>query len=134
MTSMRKYVTLIESATNQRVRLIPDIYEDEDEVWDEDEALSVFIDESDLEKDFTVRELTPEMAKTLTTPRKDTTVWDAFQDFATEEQEELVKHKVESWDQDRIVVVMNKILIDGNHHVIAGIMANRPIKYIDLAE
>lgn len=45
-----------------------------------------------------------------------------------------MRQKSKNFDNDRIIVVMNKTVLDGNHHLIAGILTNKPIKYIDVGE
>lgn len=135
MSDIRKYINLIESATNApTVMLIPDIYRDEDELFDETEIVGNFIDDEDLERTFTVKTMSPEKAKELTPPRKDETVWNIFNDYAEEDQKELVQDKIDHWDDGRILVLMNTSVLDGNHQVIASILSGKPFKYIDLDE
>ena len=78
--------------------------------------------------------MTPKQAASITTSRDDTTVYQSYQDFATDESTNIVNDKIKHWDDSRIIVLMNSTLLDGNHHLIAGILANKSIKYIDLAE
>ncbi len=112
---------------------LSDLYSDE-ELTDASEYLHNYIDEDDLTRDFLVHEMTPAQAKTYVTPRDDMAVFDAFKRFATRDQKRLVKKKAANYDQDRVIVVFNKTVLDGNHHLVAGIVANRPIKFINLAD
>lgn len=110
---------------------LSDLY-DYDEFSDDSEALHDFTEESDYDKSFVVKSMNPETAKKLQTFRDDMTVIDAYDDFATKEQKNLVKWKMRNYDNDRIVVIAGKTLVDGNHHVVAAILSGKPIKYIDL--
>lgn len=112
---------------------LTDLY-DEDELNDSTEQLSQYIDEHDYDKDYVIRVMSPEAAKTYLTPMNDMTVYESFINFATKEQKKVVKEKSKHYDNNRIIVVMNKTVVDGNHHLIAGILANKSIKYIDVGE
>lgn len=133
MEDIIKYRKILENANN-KVSLIPDLYEDEDELYDDSEIISSFIDEEDLEREYTVNYMTPEVAKTLTTAKNDATVLETYYNHAEEEQKNIVNDKMKSWDDERIIVIMNKTVLDGNHHLVAGILSSRNIKYIDIAE
>ena len=117
---------------NESIKLT-DIY-DYDELHDETERLYNYIDDEDLKRDFTVRNMSPQEARTFTVGGDNTLIMDAYKNFASREQKRLVKEKMKYYDYNRIVVVMNKTIIDGNHQIVAGILAKQPIKYIDLAE
>lgn len=117
--------------TEATVRLT-DLY-DEHELNDQSEQLYSYVDDDDLQKDFVIHEMTPAQAKTYVTARDDMTVYASFRKFATKAQKQLVRDKLKQYDANRIIVVINKTVLDGNHQLIAGIMANQPIKYIDLA-
>lgn len=112
---------------------LSDMYSDS-ELDDKTEAMHSYIDDSDLTKDFTVKEMSPAEAKTYVTSRDDMPVYDAFKRFASKDQKKLVKDKVLNFDKNRIILTINKTVLDGNHQLIAGIIAKMPIKFIDLAE
>lgn len=59
---------------------------DEDALKDSTEQLFHYIDESDYHKDYVIRQMNPEEAKTYLTPRDDMTVYDSFIKFASKEQ------------------------------------------------
>lgn len=122
-------MTLFETAAVK----LTDLY-DEDELFDQREMLAKYIDLADLDRDFVVHTMTPAQATTYVTARDDMTVVDAFKSFASREQKRVVRDKAKRYDADRIIVVFNRSVIDGNHHLMAGIMAKQPIKYIDLSE
>lgn len=117
-----------------KVRLIPDIYEDEDDVFDETEIRSYFISEDDLENEFTIMDMGIEEAKLLETGRGNETVWSTFNELATKDQRNIIKHKIKNWDDDRIIVIMGKTVLDGYHQLIANILSGKRVKYIDLQE
>ena len=112
---------------------LTDLYDD-NELNDETEIMYNFIDVDDSNRNFKVHTMTPQQAKNIKTASKDTTVYQSYKDFATKEAKLLVNEKIKYWDRDRIILLINDVLLDGNHHFIAGIKTNKPIKYINLAE
>jgi hypothetical protein len=112
---------------------LTDFY-DESELNDTSEALHEFVSEDDFNTKFTVRLANSDQLKTLKTHMGEDTVLDVFNDFATEEQKQIVQNKIDRWDSTRIVVIANQTLLDGYHQVIAAILSNRPQKYIDIYE
>ena len=130
MSDLRRFITLIETL-GATVKLA-DLYDDY-ELHDQREMLTNYVDPEDIDKDFVVQTMTPAQAKTYVTARDDMTVVDAFKQFASREQKRLVREKAKRYDADRIIVVFDRSVIDGNHQLMAGIIANRPIRYIDLS-
>jgi hypothetical protein len=112
---------------------LADLY-DEHELQDQSEELQAYLDADDLVREFLVHTMSPTQAKTFRTARDDMTVFAAFKKFASQAQKQLVRDKARQFDNNRIIVVINRTVVDGNHQLIAGILADRPIKYIDLAE
>ena len=112
---------------------LTDFY-DEFELNDTSEALHEFISEDDFDTKFTVRIANADQLKTLKTHMGEDTVYDAFNNFATDEQKAIVQNKINRWDSSRIVVIANQTLLDGYHQVVAAILSNRPQKYIDIYE
>lgn len=110
-----------------------DLYDDH-ELHDESEQLYHWIDDEDLERNFQVKEMSADQAKTLKTARNDTTVFDAFNNHATKEQKRLVQSKAKQYDFNRIIVIAGNTVVDGNHQVVASILSNHLLKYIDLYE
>ncbi len=76
LKKLREAFNLLEATPSTQVSLIPDLYEDEDEVWDETEIRSSFIEEDDLNRTFTLQIMSPEEAKGLETGGSNQTVWD----------------------------------------------------------
>jgi hypothetical protein len=108
-----------------------DLY-DYDELNTESEMLYHWTTPQDHYIPFTVKTMQPEQLKKLKTPKNDMTVLDAFKQFADSEQKQLVKYKSKNYDHNRIIVIANNTVIDGNHHLIAAILTNNPTKYIDI--
>lgn len=112
---------------------LTDLY-DEHELTDPREMLSSYVDADDLQRDFAVHTMTPEQARSYKAPRNDMTVFEAFQRFAGRDQKRLVRERAAHYDPDRIIVTMFQTVVDGNHHLVAGILAKQPIRYINLAD
>lgn len=112
---------------------LTDLY-DEDELTDPREMLYNYVDEDDLNREFVVHTMTPQQALTYKTPRDDMTVYEAFKQFAGKDQKRFVREKATHYDQTRIIVTMFQTVIDGNHHLVAGILAKQPVRYINLAD
>lgn len=109
---------------------IQDLYPDNE--WDdENEAIYHFVDSEILDQKFTVKTMSAEQAKEYTTGNGEY-IMDIFEQYAETWQRKLVQNKIKNWDNDRIIVVDGKIVIDGNHQIVAGILANKPIKFIDI--
>lgn len=116
---------------NESTIKLEDLY-DWDELNDEGEQLYHWVDKNDLEKEFEVKQMSPEQAKGLDTARDDMTVFDAYNKFASKQQKKLVDDKIKHYDFNRVVVLANTTVVDGNHQVIAAILSGNPLKYIDL--
>ena len=62
----------------------------------------------------------------------------AYKEFAHADQHALVQEKTQDFDTDRIVILDGKppsmTIIDGNHHVVAAILAGQEIKAINLSD
>lgn len=72
--------------------------------------------------------------KQFKTMQEDMTVFESYTNHAHKDQKEIVKDKMRSFDSDRIIVTSNNKVVDGNHHLIAAIKMNKPIKYINLQD
>lgn len=98
---------------------------------DKTERLHQYLSPDCLRKKFVVQAMRPRALKQLLANPLDT-VLDAYNEYATEEQEALIARKMEHFDTGRIIVVAGDYLVDGNHHVIAAIRLAQPVQYIDL--
>jgi len=132
VSKMERQIHAFENYNKETVKL-EDLY-DWHELNDESETLYHWIDDNDLKNVFEVQTMMPAQAKHLETAKNDMTVYDAFKKFATKDQKALIKNKSKNYDPNRIIVLSGNTVIDGNHHVIASILNNKPLKYIDLSE
>jgi hypothetical protein len=112
---------------------LTEIY-DEHELHDNTEYMTDFIDKDDLDIDFPVKTMLPVDAKNVKMPHGDLTVFQAFNEHASQDQRNLVNEKMRPFDPNRVVLLINETLLDGHHHLVAGILSNNPIKYINLSD
>lgn len=110
-----------------------DLYDDS-ELNDETEDLYHWTHPDQHNTQYAIRTMFPDQIKKLKTSHGDMTLIDAFKQFATPDQKRLVKSKAKNFDHNRIVVIANNTVIDGNHHLIAAIASNNPVNYIDIYE
>ncbi|RYF09433.1 MAG: hypothetical protein EOO77_23835 [Oxalobacteraceae bacterium] len=114
--------------------LITDLY-DSDELMDESEALAHACSPMNWDDPLTVETMTAEEAKERVMARRgELSLWDAYQRDASKAQKAIVAKKAKAYDRERIVVLDGIDIIDGNHHVIAAILTNNPVLYVDLTE
>lgn len=131
LQELAEYVKPTFESLNESTIRLDDIY-DWHELNDESESLYHYIDREDLKKDFVVQQMSPEQAKHLETIKNDMTVFDSYIQFASKSQKRLVNFKIKHYDTNRIIVIAGDSVVDGNHQVIASILANKPLKYINL--
>jgi hypothetical protein len=138
VNSIRHYIDLIEGAEDsdgaigETVTLL-DLYEPS-ELLDPSEMLHDYAPRADWKKPLKVKQMTPAQAKSFRSAASDLTVVDTFKAHATKSQRKLVRDKAERYDHSRIIVVCHDAVIDGNHHLVAGLRAKQPIRYVDLGE
>jgi hypothetical protein len=135
MHSMRNLIIIAEGVSETPVGTVTllDLY-DEHDLTDERERLYGFIERDDWDRPLTVKTMAPEEAKKIRGAGSDEGIVDVFKAHASRDQKTLVRQKMKNYDNDRIIVLCNDAVIDGNHHLVAGIMAKQPIRYVDLAE
>lgn len=120
--------------TSQQKVSLYDLYDDND-FYDDTEAMNSFLTEEMHEKeDFTVKLANVDELKKFKTYMNDMTVFEAFSNFATEEQKQLVYQMAKNFDHDRIILIANETVLDGNHQLMAAILSGNPQKYIDVYE
>lgn len=112
---------------------LTDIYT-EDELNQEDELLFHVASDEALVFDFEVRTLSHASLAGVMTHRGDASVIDSMSLYATQEQLELIAHKVAHFDEARVLVMEGESLVDGNHHLAAAHRAGRDVFYIDLGQ
>jgi len=102
------------------------------QIRDESEALSHFVDMDDLDFDFSVKILNKHHIEELLTWRGDMYLLDSMRDQATPEQIDLIKSMADDFDHERCVVIDNRRVIDGYHHIMAAYQIGEDVQYIDL--
>ena len=108
----------------------PNEYEDEEETL----GLAVMNNPGLVDIDFRVRHLPhAELVNLMTYFGEEQKIMDVYEDFADEDQRETVKAMIQNFDTDRIVVLENNRIVDGNHHVTAAILSGQDIRAIDLS-
>ena len=127
---MRNWISLI-TETQSNTILITDLYSERD-LTDESELISQYAPPIDWDNPLTIKVMPVDQIKTLLDIRE-RSILQSFRN-ATKDQRELVKYKIDNFDAERIVVLCDDTVIDGNHHVIAAIRASKPIRYVDLSE
>lgn len=105
----------------------------EDELRDDNEILFHHLPEDVEGTNFEVRQMPASGLVRVLTPLGDVSLVQAFSDHADADQKELVREKMRSFDQDRIVVLNELRAIDGNHHLIAAFLSRQPVLFIDLS-
>jgi hypothetical protein len=113
--------------------LITDLY-DVHELTDESERIGHCAPPICWDEPLIVKTMSAPEAKIMVKTLADSTLWDAYNKDASRKQKSIVAKKVKSFDPTRVVVLDNNIIVDGNHQVIAAIMCNEPILYVDLGE
>lgn len=131
MNQMRRWMVLMESQ-GETVTLL-DLY-DERDLTDPSEQLHNFVSRSDWKIPFTVQTASWEQSAQFRSCGGHETILATFKAHASRGQKKLVKDKMANYDASRIIVVCNDAVVDGNHHIIAAIMAKQPVRDIDLAE
>ena len=107
---------------------------DEDTLNNEREEIYHLVDPEEEERYvYKVQKISAKNAKRkFKTMKKDMTVFESFINYATENQKEIVKDKMKNFDANRVIITTSGSVVDGNHHTIAAIELDKPIKYIDL--
>lgn len=127
---LAQFRNIVERSEKRLVKLVPDIYEDEDEAREEEELRHAFIHDDHFLESFEVKTMPVSTVKKLKISND--YIIDVYHDHAYDEQKELVQDKIDNWDEDKIVVMDGSIVVDGYHQVVAAILSNRAINYIDL--
>lgn len=113
-----------------------DIYSPSD-LADESEALYHAVSEAALDREFTIGTLPSERLPDLMSWNggfDDLSVLALYDEYATDEQIDMVETMVEAFDEERVIVLQGMLVVDGHHHVVAAAELGRDIRFIDLAE
>ena len=133
---MRNWITAIAElfegfGVGQKI-LITDLY-DNYELMDESELISQYAPPTDWDIPLTIRVMSPEQAREVKTIYGNT-VLNAYEIDASKQQKNIVARKVKNYDRNRVIVTCSNTIVDGNHQIIAAILTNNPVLYVDLDE
>lgn len=130
---MRQFIDIVTENHNEFISL-DEIYLDDDSPLDRDnEIINNFVSPMDYDIKMPVRTMNANEASTriLVDGRP---LIEVYKDHATDDQKETVQYKIDRFDKNRIVVLNGDMVLDGNHHIIAAILSNRPLKYVDIQD
>ncbi len=130
--TMRHWIELTEAAAQGDTILITDLY-DARELTDESEVLWTYAPPIEWDKTLTVRQMPPSDISNLKTMHGLPLVA-TYEENATRAQKRIVQKKMKDYDPNRIVVICDDEVVDGNHHAIAAILAQQPMLYVDLMD
>lgn len=120
-----------ESAGNQTITLA-DIYS---EYPDHDEMIWNYVGDSDFDIPFTIQTINPNRLNIYLTSQYRIEHVEELFDMMDEDQRETVEHyENDPTLSNQIIVMSDGRIIDGNHRALAAVLANKPIKYIDVSE
>lgn len=128
----------LESSGNKTIRLREMISSLDD--IEEGEILLNYIDEDDLDKEYIVNTIPWKQLYTIKTIRGDMEVIEAYENYASDWQKELVESYVDMIKSGKLpypenVVIMNKgRLLDGHHRLVAHYLAEKDLEYIDISK
>jgi predicted nucleotidyltransferase len=102
---------------------------------DDDEVIWNYVGDSDFDIPFTVQTIQPMILDQILTMQYGVEHIEDLYDIMQPEQIEIIDHYKNDPNLSHQVIVMNQDrIIDGNHRAAAAVLANKPIKYIDISE
>lgn len=102
---------------------------------DDDELIWNYVGRGDFDIPFTIKTIRPVALDQILTNQYNVEHIDDLFDKMEPEQEDIVQdYKDDPKLSDRIIVLSSDRIVDGNHKALAAVLANKPIKYIDIAE
>jgi hypothetical protein len=127
---------LIWESYTQSTMSLNDIYGDIKYDVPENEALYHAVDPEMGDIQLPIIELLPIQLKQLTTYKNDTTVFDAYKEYADREQKKIVKHYIQNNSQlhETPIVINNTTALDGYHRIIAAILTKQNLRAIDISD
>lgn len=102
----------------------------------ENEALYHAVDPENGDIQLPIIKLSPEELKSLTTYQNNTTVYQAYQNFAERSQKQIVKNYIKNKNElhEQPIVINNTTAIDGYHRIAAAILSNQSLNAVDISE
>jgi hypothetical protein len=83
-----------------------------------------------------IKTLSPDQLLKLTTYKDDTTVFQAYKDFADRDQKQIVNHYKKNRNElhETPIVINNNTALDGYHRIIAAILTKQSLKVLDISD
>lgn len=129
---MREYINIVEGISE--TISLEEIYAvGNSPLYDDSEIINQFVSMMDYELQMPIRYMSASEASTRLTANGEPLI-DVYNENADDEQKEMIQYKIDHFDNDRIVVLNGDMVLDGNHHIIAAILSDRPFKYVDIRE
>lgn len=130
--SVSEIIVLKKECLNKTITL-DDIY-DGDALYNvpPTEILYDYLSDKNVSMPIALDFLFPESLSQLETYMGDMTVIEAYEEFADEEQRELVDDYREDPDKETPIVTYGKTLLDGYHRCVAAILNKQPILVVDI--
>jgi hypothetical protein len=102
---------------------------------DDDEMIWNYVGDSDFDIPFTVQTIQPMTLDQILTMQYGVDDIEELYDMMQPEQIEIIDHYKNDPNLSHQVIVLNQDrIVDGNHRAVAAVLANKPIKYIDVSE
>lgn len=121
-----------EDASNKTITLA-DIYDGA--YPDDDEMIWNYVGDSDFDIPFTVQTIQSTVLDQILTMQYGVDDIEELYDMMQPDQEETIDHYKNDPNLSQQVIVLNQDrIVDGNHRAMAAVLANKPIKYIDISE
>jgi predicted nucleotidyltransferase len=102
---------------------------------DDDEVIWNYISDSDFDIPFTIQTIQPMILDQMLTMQYGVDDIEDLFDKMQPEQVEIIEYYKNDPNLSQQVIVLNQDrIIDGNHRAVAAVLANKPIKYVDVSE
>lgn len=129
---IRRKEKKVNEDTNKTITLA-DIYDGA--YPDDDEVIWNYVGDSDFDIPFTVQTIQPIVLDQILTMQYGVDHIEDLYDIMQPEQIEIIDdYKNDSNLSHQVIVLNQDRIIDGNHRAVAAVLANKPIKYIDVSE
>lgn len=126
-------ITAMTNETVEETITLRDLYNDG--MPDRDENIWNYISPSDLDHPFEINVVRPQIIEFMLLQRYGVDDIEDLFNKMTEEQKELIDEYKNSPDLSKNIIVLSQdFIVDGNHRAVAAVLANKPLRYIDLTE
>ena len=136
MSNYFKDLGLIYESMDNNTMSLNDIYGDIEYDVPESEALYSAVDPEMGDIQIPMKTLSPDQLLNLTTYKDDTTVFQAYKDFADRDQQQIVNHYKKNRNElhENPIVIDNNTALDGYHRIIAAILTKQSLKVLDVSD